>query len=103
MRRFPVLLIVLGFLGALYFGWALSRITGEWDDQFPRPWPYPDGWLGVLNHWLVMRYPASPGFLNLDGEIETIRLMLKAWIGVCLLGLGVGVGILFRRRRSKGE
>jgi hypothetical protein len=85
MKKLSLILMILGILGLLYFGWAQYRMgpSGMLDKKWPRPFPYPDTWLNALNNWYDARYPAPPGHIKLHGEIFRVRATLYIILLVC--------------------
>lgn len=83
MRHLCSILVFVGACGLLYFGWSYHRVSGHvlvTDRGWPRPFPYPDGWLFALNNWYDARYPAPPGTIKLRGELKRVRLTT---LGAC--------------------
>lgn len=94
-----------GSLLASYLCWAFHRTTiaGLIDGahQWPRPFPYPDRWLGWWEPKLDAAHPVSPGFIKLDGEWQRLQIYLAGMIIlaaiVTLCGL---IWLLILRRRT---
>jgi hypothetical protein len=102
MKKLSVVLIILGILGLLYFGWAQYRMgpSGMLDKKWPRPFPYPDTWLNALNNWYDARYPAH-GYIKLHGEIFRVRATLSVILLVCAAMVAVGVAPSMLRLMKK--
>jgi hypothetical protein len=104
MRKYEAIaLLVVGMVGTLYFAWAFHRASDAVlvsDLSWPRPAPYPDGWILALNHWFDLRHPAPPDSLKLHGEFPRVRLA----IGIALAGFvfwlaaGLRIGATLGRR-----
>jgi hypothetical protein len=59
---------------------------------WPRPWPYPDGWLQRWSDRLEAGRPPRPAGMGMTGEIQAYRGRLAAG-SACCLALSVGGGI----------
>jgi hypothetical protein len=86
-RRLALILISVGGIGSLYLLWVMHRVS--WavlvdDAGWPRPFPYPDGWLAALHDWFDTRNPAPPGNVKLHGEFSKVRLTVGAIWASCL-------------------
>jgi hypothetical protein len=103
MRPFRIIAALLVFVGLLYCGWALHRMgpAGMLDHSWPRPFPYPDTWLDHYEHWLDLRYPASPGTLKLHGEIFRVQLTLWAIVAALVSMLVLAVAPALRKLKSQ--
>jgi hypothetical protein len=87
-----MVLFLVGAMIASYAGWSLHRMSAEVmvdeGNNWPRTWPYPDGWLVALNDWYDARYPAPRGTVKLHGGIARVQLTL-----VVVLAGSVVVGL----------
>ena len=101
-RSLSLCLAVASFLVAIYFGWALHRISGpvlheemRADNlKWPRKWPYPDEWLWQWEDQLAAENPPPPNSIPIHGELPRMEMKLRGWIvvsglvGACLVLLG---------------
>lgn len=65
-----VVLTVAGALSASYLGWAYQRMhigDNPYERDWPRPWPYPDGWLHTWERSVDANRAGSP---DLTGRVE---------------------------------
>ena len=109
MKRIIFVWIGIFFLLAgSYFGWALHRVSREVvmkeAEIWPRPWPYPDWWLGKLERWFDKRYPAPPGMVKIEPEFDAVRItVLYLMAGTMVIGIGcfvpAGIELIKKRRR----
>jgi len=77
-------LMVGAILVAVYTGWALHRISPDVlrsDDQWPRSWPYPDGWLFAWERKLEATRRFYPIDSKGTGQIERLEVRVRriAW------------------------
>jgi len=85
-RTFAFGLFAAGILATTYLGWALHRSKlNVFAEHWPRPWPYPDGWLATWEHRMDIARPAVPGFLKMDGEWQRQWFYLYCCIGFSVL------------------
>jgi hypothetical protein len=103
-------LAAICMLMATYLGFAFARISNTAlaeDNQWPRPWPYPDQWLLRWNDQLDAEYPAPPGTLKIHGEIPRMRFRLLVGFSAFFLAGGVCLArpvlYLWRRKQLCGE
>jgi hypothetical protein len=71
-------LMVGATLVAIYMAWATQRISPSvlaGDDRWPRPWPYPDGWLFAWERKLESTRQFFP--IESKGMGQTERLMVR--------------------------
>ena len=82
-RIFALLAFLIGILATGYLCWALHRSSiNFFDNQWPRPWPYPDNWLLVWEHEMDVANPVPPGFMKMDGEWQLQWKYLYGLIGL---------------------
>jgi hypothetical protein len=105
-RTFALVGFVTGLLAASYLCWAWHRVTGAVlisdAHVWPRPFPYPDQWLGWWEQRLDAAHPVSPGFIKLDGEFQRLQTYLSGWIGLSLIiSFGSLVWLIILRKRDR--
>jgi hypothetical protein len=98
-----ILLVAFGAVTSSYTAWALHRASDAVlvrDMSWPRPAPYPDAWIAVLNRRYDALYPAPPDHLKIHGESPRVRLTIGAALalGLFSLAMGVRMGPTSRRR-----
>jgi hypothetical protein len=94
---------LVGLLGTLYFGWTWHRLSERVlvaDNNWPRPWPYPDRWLSAVEQWFDARNPAPADNIKIHGEFDRVRFMNLVANALSLEALVVGA-VMFKRRRLK--
>jgi hypothetical protein len=103
-RTFTFAVFVIGVLVTSYLGWALHRSSlNVFADHWPRPWPYPDGWLASWEHQMDVAHPPPPGpYMKLDGEWQRQWIYLYGLIGLSVvLSLGSFVWWIILRKRDR--
>jgi hypothetical protein len=103
-HRLAIILVALGAGGTLYAAWALHRASDAVlvrDMSWPRPTPYPDGWIAALNGWYDARHPASGDSLKLHGEFPRVRLTIVVILALGLWLLVVGVRMAAAQRHRE--
>ena len=98
--------ISAGIVASVYSYWALDRVSERvfvLEDDWPRPWPYPDPWLSRFERWLDQRYLVARGSIKLHGEFSRVRHTLSGCIagGVPILKGGILLDIAAYRRPRK--
>ena len=104
-RAFALFVFVSGLLVASYLCWAWHRTTGSVfisdSALWPRPWPYPDGWLYRWEQHLDAARPALPGTIKLAGEWQLLHIYLSGWIVLSLLAsCGSCIWFILKKRRG---
>src|SRR5262245_47758071 len=92
-RIVSAVLAVISLLAATYLGWCRHRISAEvfvHEEAWPRPWPYPDGWLERWVREVDAAHPAPPGTIKVEAETERVRDWLAVWAVGALGWAGVG-------------
>src|SRR5688500_1410352 len=85
-RKLALTFFVLGLLVSIYLSWALYRTWYSWDSEgWPRPLPFPDGWLLRWHDRLDIAHPITvPMGMKPHGEIYRLCKYLSVWLGSCL-------------------
>ena len=84
MINITAVLMVIATLVSAYMGWATHRISPgvlASNDRWPRPWPYPDGWLFAWERKLEETGRYYPIDYKGTGQIERLakRVRRLAW------------------------
>jgi hypothetical protein len=103
-------LVAGGLLTAAYLGWAHHRMSYEVlrsDRGWPRPWPYPDGWLHRWERRLDAadrRRSAELGHtgLKIEGEEFAVRIRVGGGAvgGLLVAAVGLVPWAVRHRRRA---
>jgi hypothetical protein len=101
-----ILAVILGAAVFVYFAWAAHRLDAIIEPGWPRPWPYPDGWLLALNNYYDAKYPAPPRAIKLHEEFPRVNRDVTWASGAGAVVCGVGFVMLLlpsvlRRMRSR--
>jgi hypothetical protein len=102
-RRLSIWLMGVGGISAPCFAWAMHRASLPvvvTDPSWPRPWPYPDGWLAGLAAWYDARNPAPDGMIKLHGELPQVCATMALGLVGCLWWLATGIRIWLSARRG---
>ena len=103
MRSFSrIAVAATALLCASYFAWCWHRLTVKvivMDPSWPRPWPYPDGWLSAVERWFDARNPAGPNAIKIHGEFDRVRVLILSALATSLHVLAVATVRFLRRTR----
>ena len=103
MRSFSrITVAATALLCASYFAWSWHRLTVKvivMDPSWPRPWPYPDGWLSAVERWFDARNPAGPNAIKIHGEFDRVRVLILSALATSLHVLAVATVRFLRRTR----
>jgi len=81
-----ICIFVIGLLVTSYLCWCLDRSSlNAFAPGWPRPWPYPDGWLAWWEKQMDLAHPPPPGFFKMDGEWQRQWIYLYCAIGGSLI------------------
>lgn len=99
--------LTAGVFGAAYLWWAYERLSYDavwFDPEWPRPWPYPDGWLERWAARLDGEHPPRPE-LRMAGPIQDWRRPLSVGaVGCLVISLfGAVPWVLWIARRSRAK
>ena len=66
------------------------------DNQWPRPFPYPDVWLGRIHDWWDRLHLAGPDSIKIHGEYYAVLFGINCLVIVAFIVVGAVAGYVFR-------
>jgi hypothetical protein len=96
-RLLGTLVVLWGLAAGAYLMWCQHRVSFPvlMDDRaWPRPWPYPDGWLNRWYDRIDAEYPAPPGGIRSCPETR-YRLQGRLWAYTVSTFIIIAIGLAF--------